>query len=226
MADIFDPNQIAFGRLEAPDVRDNLYPMALALEAEAPLPRYKHWPMRAALDQGSTSGCTGASARTDMEAGPNMVKIGVGPTWQEIYKRAQQLDPFPGEEPTMKGSTVRAAMQALQEWGYVETYVWAQSIEDVKRFVLTKGPVICGTSWLSDMMTPDSSNRLRVTGNVVGGHAYCVCGYTSSTRLFRIQNTWSRGWGVNGKAWIAEDDLARLITQGGEAVAPTEKIAA
>jgi hypothetical protein len=190
----------------------------------APLPAYTFHSCRAVLNQGDLGACTGTSARAWLEARPVMTKIGDGPTWRAIYDRAQALDPFPGAEPQMSGSTVRAAFKALQEWGYIESYVWAESMETANTFLRQQGPLVFGTMWTQGMMSPDANNYIHATGNSVGGHAYLVYGFSSRRNAYRIRNSWGN-WGVNGSCWISAADLGMLFAKGGECAAAIQRAA-
>lgn len=206
----------AFGRIPSPDVRDQAFPMEAHIDWTVALPDHKFWSVRESTDQGNLGACVGASWRNWLQAAPVMTKIGEGPTWRQIYDQAQILDPFPGQEPEVSGSTVRAGAQALQQWGYIQSYVWADTIATAKAFILQNGPVVFGTNWLSGMMTPDGNNVIHATGGVQGGHAYLVTGFSSRKGCFRIHNSWSRQWGWNGSAYISEADLTKVFAQGGE----------
>lgn len=209
------------GRLEALDPRDELYRMSALAFAEVPLPSYRYWISCPPINQGGTSACVGAAWRAFLECSPVMVRPGIGPSWQEIYRRAQEIDEFVGAEPAMQGSSVRAGAKVLHAEGYLTEYVWARTIEEVRRFVLTQGPVVFGSLWHRSMMRPDAQGRLTVSGAVEGGHAYLVRGYSRDKQMFRIQNSWGT-WGQNGAAWIHEADLERLLLQGGECCSARE----
>ena len=72
------------------------------------------------------------------------------------------------------------------------------------------------------MSTPDSNGFLNCTGQVVGGHAYLLMGFSNRRQAFRITNSWGRDWGDWGRAWLRYEDAAALLRQG-EACAAIEK---
>lgn len=213
--------QRAFGWIRDPDVRDANYQMSERLDLEATLPPYRFHACRLPVDQGSTGGCVGGSLRNFMQAAPVMVRIGDGWTWRQIYDWAQLHDGFEGQEPEMRGTSLRAGMQALQEAGAVGSYVWASDMETVKAWVLQRGPVVMGTMWKAGMMQADANNTIHATGEVQGGHAYCVVGHSLKRGCYRLLNSWGN-WAQNGRAWISETDLAGLFVGGGEAVTALE----
>ena len=200
-----------FGRIYQPDPRDDLYRMANFVDLSLALPPYKFWPCREADNQGNTPECVGFSWRNWLQAAPVMVKIGVGLTGDQIYDQAQPLDGIPMPH---DGSTVRAGAQVLQKAGNIVSYVWAKDVATIKAFVCQSGPIVVGSDWYSGQMNPDSNNFVHVSGSVVGGHAYCLVGWSSVRSAFRILNSWGRGWGQNGRAWISEADFTRLFNGG------------
>lgn len=44
-----------------------------------------------------------------------------------------------------------------------------------------------------------------VSGNLLGGHAMCVVGYSSSRHAFKFVNSWGTAWGYHGFTWIHEN---------------------
>jgi hypothetical protein len=203
-----------FGWLLSPDVRDMDHPMEAHVDPLAAEPPYIFWPCRQALNQGPVGCCVGASCRGWLEARPRPVRIGESWTFRQIYDWAQLHDGFPGQEPEMSGTSLRAGMQALQAAGEVSSYVWAQTFAAAKLFLQQHGPIIFGTSWYTGMMQPDASNVIHATGSVEGGHAYLVQGWSAARRQYRILQSWGTSWGVNGRCWIGEDDLMKLYSQG------------
>lgn len=216
--------QFSFGRLESYDEKDALYPMELVLAPESVLlPPHRHWYVPRVFQQGDSSSCVGQSWRAELEGSPHPLKESEGPDALSIYAEAQKIDPWAGEEPRIKGTTVRAAAKVLQDLGYIAHYYWASNAETARKFVLSQGPVVIGVRWREKMMTPDPGKPLVVKGPVIGGHAVLVCGYSEVSRCFRIQNSWGRGWGTLGRSWLRYDDLEWLLTEGGECACATEK---
>lgn len=208
------------GYIYAPDERD--YPMAaeLAPIVSISLPDFKYWVPQAPVDQGQTNSCVGYSCEGWQRCSPIRTK---NPTpGLTIYRRALQIDEFPGEQDT--GTSIRAGVKALEEFGHVERYVWAYSAEEVKLWVLTTGPVIVGTNFTTGMRdVKGPSWFMELLGIPLGGHAYLLTGYSRTRHAFRMINSWGRNWGDKGRAWLRYGDLDSLLRSRGDAVGIVER---
>jgi hypothetical protein len=152
-----------------------------------------------------------------LEASP--IRTFDGPTPDQIYQAAQMVDGIPGPH---DGTTVRAALKVMQAEGRIANYLWATSVADVIQWLLTRGGVILGTNWYDGMM--DTHNGfVSISGSVLGGHGYFAYGYSASKAAIRCLQSWGRSWGQNGRFWLRTADLARLLSEDGEAVGAVEK---
>lgn len=218
------------GRVYIPDERDQAYPLSALLRAE-PTPVLRHfryhstfWPP---LDQGATSQCVAYSLVGHLYSSP----IRHPRTWTTadlaaLYRRAQELDEWPGREPAYFGTSVRAGCKALQEKGLVSGYYWAQSLDDIIAWLLRDRPLILGVAWYSSFDAPGADGVLHITDGayIRGGHALLAYGVNTKKRLVRVQNSWGERWGTQlGRGWFPFDVLERLVFQEpGEAVAVLE----
>jgi hypothetical protein len=216
-----------FGRLAARDERDDHFPMRALVRRipERELPVVKMWPANGWWgDQRSTSQCVGYAWAHWLEDGPTEQRSSRTPCLspQTIYRAAQLLDEWPGED--YEGTSVRAGAKALQERRYIDTYLWARSALDVVKHVALYGPVVAGTLWYDGMMEPDRDGLLLRAGESVGGHAYVINGVNRDAGLFRVKNSWGQQWGRGGHAYLRIRDFALLLADGGEACVATEVI--
>jgi C1A family cysteine protease len=214
-------NRYGLGRLLHIDDRDRAFPMAAVLATdEAVFPkRTEPWQTGPVLHQGETSSCTGHAAAAWLMAEPVMTLDGPDPF--QIYTDAQTRDPWAATP--HDGSTVRAAMQALQDRGHIRTYLWAHDTDTIADWILRRGTVVAGLNWYRGMFTPSEEHVIRVRGPAIGGHAVHLVWYDEFRGMFRVQNSWGSGWGDGGFAWIDADDVQRLLNEDGEACAPTEQ---
>lgn len=132
-----------------------------------------------------------------------------------LYREAQKIDEWPGEG--YDGTSVRAGAKVLQSMGYIASYHWGTTLDEVVRALMHVGPVVVGTNWYAGMMTPDAQALIRPQGSIVGGHAYVLDGVNIKTRLVRVKNSWGRTWGKKGFAYLTFGALEQLIREDGEA---------
>lgn len=208
------------GRLEAPDARDEAFPLRALLPA-APSPRtHKYWwPSGWWGDQGALPWCVAYSWRHWVEDGP--VAAPGHPSDVELrdaYHWMQLNDEWPGTD--YDGTSVRAGAKFWQERGVIGEYRWAWTLDTVVQALLEAGPVVLGTNWYSGMFTPDRDGIIRPTGSLAGGHAYLANGVNVDRNLVRIKNSWGRSWGRRGYAWLPFGSLERLLIEDGDACMP------
>lgn len=209
------------GRLPSPDDRDKRFP----LRAEIPknLTGYKYWwDSGAWLDQGQTGTCVGHGWAHWVEDSP-LTPYGTIDPFQ-IYRDACLLDVWTDndDQDLSWGTSVRAGAKALVQRGLVGKYLWAFDLQTVIDAVLAEGPVVVGTNWYGSMFNPVMVNgrktiRIDPGSDIAGGHCYVLNGVSTTARVFRMKNSWGRGWGANGRASIGFDDVERLIAEDGEA---------
>ena len=210
-----------FDRIPQFDERSRNYPIR-ALIRTADKPRSYTWKCNITLDQGPDGACTGFAVTHEAAARPAVVK---GLTYDDamwVYNRAKQLDVWEGED--YDGSSVLAAMKAGVERGWYEEYRWAFGEEDLAHAVGHFGPAVLGINWYEGMLEPDEKFRIRPTGRVVGGHAILCNGYSFRKRLYRLHNSWGPYWGQQGAAYITKEDMARLLSEQGEACIPVKRL--
>jgi hypothetical protein len=146
-----------------------------------------------------------------------------GPSGTDIWREAQRLDEWPGENPD-EGTSVRAGAKALAKvWLRLANYHFAFTLDEVVAFLLTTGPVVMGTNWYTAMFSPNSSGLVKIGGVVEGGHAWLLTGVNKMTGKARAINSWGLNWGRKGWFWLKLDDLGRLLEEQGEAAAAVER---
>lgn len=216
------------GRVYDPDERDRAYPMASVVPAATERTWRYHWADGWWGDQGQTPRCVAYAWLHKIADGPRTTRRtphvtstpAMGP--RELYCAAQVLDPWRGDctDPRYEGTSVRAGAKALVDAGVLTGYRWAWDADTVVRALLEVGPVVVGTVWPVGMMRPDERGFVHATGPSAGGHAYVLNGVNVDRGVVRVKNSWGRGWGRRGHAWLEIDDLATLLADRGEACLP------
>jgi hypothetical protein len=222
------PKDSRLGRIYRDDIRNEDYPMRLAIPEGADLAD-KTWalPRSKFLDQGQTPECTGFSAAHDLSASPSALSHVDAGLAHQIYLEARRDDEWPGED--YEGSSVLGATRALSELGFSGEYRWAgaggsEPGEDVALALSHVGPVVFGTDFTDDMF--DLVNGVWVpTGGVAGGHAYAsrwvAASKTAQKRhgvaprandtLIGGPNSWGTSWGARGEWAMWLSDMRTLL---------------
>lgn len=229
--------KVSLGRLQATDERDRAYPVA-RLMAEAPTVdeqrrkagplSHKAWTdwMLRLRQEGPT--CVGATCAHIVEnAGVTYPESARGTSvvdYTEIYRRAQQLDEWPGEN--YEGTSMRGGAKALAEMGFVSSYYWAEALPEITDSLLYHGPGAMGSDWFASMFNPvlraDATGTKRwfidvdPASGVAGGHEYTITAVNISAKCVRILNSWGEEWGERGHAWMSFEDLELLMDREGD----------
>jgi hypothetical protein len=185
-------------------------------------PRSYTWVCNTFLDQGSLPACVGFSITHEAAAKPCPVPGLTNAVAIQVYKRAQQLDEFPGE--FYDGSSVLGGVRAGVEKKWYKEYRWGFSLDDAVLALGYHGPGVAGINWTSDMMKPDSKGFIRATGTVEGGHAIMVSGVNVKGRYVKLFNSWGKSWGMNGMCYLSFDDFEKLLHQKGEFCIPITRL--
>ena len=210
-----EERSLKLGRKPAVDERDENY-LLQAVVPKKVVETQKYWDADGWWgDQGWLPQCVGYAWAHFIEDGP-VGHEGVAPIIPpaEIYTEAQKVDEWLGED--YDGTSVRAGAKYLHNQGKISSYLWAWDLDTLTKAVLTKGPVVVGTNWYTRMFYPDANGLIRVGGSLAGGHAYVINGVDTKKKQFRIKNSWGRGWGKSGHAYIGFTDMKRLINNYGE----------
>ncbi len=221
------------------DERSRNFPIRAAINTGAF--KTTTWDCHTYNDQGTQGACVGFGWSHELAAQPYPVPTNATLATQ-IYKRAQQLDVWPGED--YSGTSVLGGAKAVSELRnnigepYISEYRWAFGISDVLLALSHQGPVVLGLNWYSGMFDTDYYGYLRVSGSLAGGHCLLATGVNlepapdhegEMTELSHIDpsgsyiilhNSWGKDWGVGGKARMTLQDMTRLLSEQGEACVP------
>ncbi|WP_407555249.1 hypothetical protein QOM21_35740 [Streptomyces sp. Pv4-95] len=211
------------------DERSRNFPIREMVTERAPL-RSAGWACPSWLDQGNEGACVGFAWSHELIATPVEVP-GVNDSFARgVYREAQKVDEWPGED--YDGTSVLAGAKAVSARGYMDEYRWAFGVDDVLRTLGYFGPVVIGIKWYNSMFQPAPNGLLEVSPGDFGGHAILVRGVSLKARLngsrgttpvVRLRNSWGRDWGVDGDCYLRVEDLEKLLKDDGEACVPVER---
>jgi len=203
------------GFIQEEDPQDANFPLGAVIGAvDDPRSKEKVWQLPSHLiNQGSTNSCVGHACAHFILAAPIMSHY-TDPI--ALWRRAQQIDEFPGNEGTNTGTSVRAGFKVLREQNLITSdYRWADDADETLRFILTRGPVVVGSKWYPGMSQP-VNGVMRLTGDPgTSGHAYLLFGFSPDQDAFLMANSWGGGWGIDGCAFLRYDALDQLMQRGG-----------
>lgn len=209
------------GRIYIPDERDKKYGVRKVVpEMPRRLQKYHNasgfW-----SDQGAFPHCVAHAWLHYVEGGPITAK-GQGAEFDTVayYRRCQQLDEWAGEN--YDGTSIRAGAKTGIELGLIESYWWCNTISEIVDALYLQ-PLVTGTDWFSGMSKPNSAGFIKAEGDMEGGHAYVLDGVSVKDQFFRIKNSWGRGWGVRGFAYIHWTEFQKLLDLAGEVCFAIEK---
>lgn len=225
---------VALGRLAAPDPRDKNHPLRSATE---PPPRLvsTFWPFVAPhIFQGNHPRCVGYGWTNWLTSAPMVHRaLGLGMTPNQyaisVYDRAQRVDEWPGED--YEGTSVRAGAKVIFADGRIEGgYKWGATAAQARDHIIGYGPGVAGFNWYERMFVPDADGFLLPEGEIAGGHAFLVLGFSVERNAFRILNQWQERdkkgnigeWGEKNRAWIRFDHFDQLMHEDGEFCAGIE----
>lgn len=197
------------------DERDWKLGAFLARETRPKTTGSRWWQNLERLDQGREGACVGFGWTQRVNAAPKQQRLDNAYA-RDLYKLAQTLDPWPGED--YEGTSVRAGGDAARQQGIISGYAFSTDLEEIAAWILNKGPVVIGVDWHEGMSNPSRENNyfIEPTGAVRGGHAICVDGvwFNRDNRdYFRLLNSWGPGWGNDGRCKLKWDDMAKLLSK-------------
>lgn len=202
-------------------------------------PRFRSYSVNRWLDQGTEGACVGFAFAHELCSTPLRInkwrEINYDWAW-DVYHEAQHIDPWPGcnlgrscpvapSRDVYEGTSMLAGLKIVQGRGFIDEYRWAFGEEDLALAVSHLGPAVIGVNWYEGMYSPNRHGYIEPTGRWVGGHAIVVNSINPrfqnpDLQYYRLWNSWGASWGRNGWCYISRKDMARLLSEDGEAVIP------
>lgn len=179
-------------------------------------------------DQGNVGSATGHAGAGLMGTHPLSSSVDEAAQYNydyavALYSGATRRDTLAGSyPPNDTGSSCIAVAKELYARSSIGGYLTGATVEALLEMLQTS-PVMIGSVWLSYMDRPTAAGFVRVTGSVMGGHAY-VCrayepGATLDDGVLTCSNCWGSAWGpLGGEFKLRIRDLRTLIARGIEMV--------
>lgn len=218
-------------RIKQFDSKSRRYGVSQLLPESLPLRSFT-WKGGEVLDQGEEGACVGFGWAAMLSAYPKPVS-GIDDNFakNEIYEEAKTVDEWPGTD--YEGTSVLAGAKVVQSLGYISSYHWAFSIEELLRAVAYGGPVVVGVNWYEGMVNPRTSALIKAEGDILGGHCVCVRGVSLRSILpgekrglpvVRIRNSWGSSYGRRGDVFLPIEDMEKLLKEQGECCLTVNKV--
>ncbi len=93
------------------------------------------------------------------------------------------------------------------------TPTWLFGSKDAVKNALQRGPVVTTMMVYDDFFFYKSGIYTHTTGDMAGGHAVMIVGFSDAERVWIIRNSWGEDWGDKGYAKVSWDDTSGIGTQ-------------
>jgi C1A family cysteine protease len=181
-------------------------------------------------DQGDEGTCVGFACAVGMKEYQELLDyeklLELSPRF--VYSECKKIDGMPKEE----GTTIRAAMRALEGkgvcqekfWPYqphqkdkpkegaaanakkfcVMTYARILNLNELRLSLAAKGPCVIGVEVFEGMMKTKTGlvPLPKKNETALGGHAVCAAGYDDKKKMIKFKNSWSDKWGRKGYGFL------------------------
>jgi hypothetical protein len=200
------------------DERSRAFPIRTVVGAKAP--RSYTWSVGKVLDQGSEGACVGFGWSHELLARPAIVAGVSDASALALYHEAKHLDEWEGDD--YEGTSVLAGAKVVRAAGFMESYHWAFSLEEIVLAVGYRGPVVMGTNWWSSMWDTDINGWFPagISGDKVGGHCWLAHSVHVGRKEFLCRNSWGVDWGFYGDFRLTYEQMGQLLHDDGEACLP------
>lgn len=215
------------------DPNSRKYSIRSILDQRNVVKKAQMWQEGIVLDQGSEGACVGFAWTGELLAEPEAPRV--QPSFDyanslavSFYNEAKTIDEWPGEN--YEGTSVLAGAKVMRKAGFIGEYRWCFGVDDVRDAVISEGPVVIGIPWYNGMYDTLPNGLVKLSGKSTGGHAILITGYHPKMRfgnateeVFRWRNSWGNDYGIGGSGWIKHKDLAKLLSENGEACVPMQR---
>jgi hypothetical protein len=178
------------------------------------------------LDQDKIGSCTGNGVAHCLSTWPFDGKL-TEVDALKIYKRATEIDPFPGAWPKVDtGSDGASAAKAAKELGYTTLDFAAVDTVEGAMVALQKSSCIIGVDWTDRDSNPTSCGEMTDGGRPEGGHEPQLAFWDAELKRFGIRNSWldwgnrRTGTSDTGYAYWSVGTLQKKLAAGAQIDCP------
>ncbi len=100
----------------------------------------------------------------------------------------------------------------IQSWSWVT--LTSATVEALKNALYAYGPLATTMNVYSDFDYYQSGVYTHTTGNLRGGHAVLIVGYSDAGQYFIVKNSWGTDWGEDGFFKIAYSEISSVVEFG------------
>jgi hypothetical protein len=178
------------------------------------------------LDQGNVGSCVGNAGIGNIASGdiftslPSVRKYTLDePGAVKLYSDAEVIDGWGPYPPNDFGSTGLSCAKALVNAGLISGYQHAFTSDDAIK-ACSQHPFIFGTNWYTGMFNTDKDGRVRISGQIAGGHEILCRQIDAVNKRVWFDNSWGTSWGLAGRFYLTFDDFKTLLAQQGDVIIP------
>jgi hypothetical protein len=179
------------------------------------------WKAPTILDQGQTPHCVGFTGADFIGDEPVLSEVN-NALGDALYYECKIIDGEAGQE---NGSDMRSIGKVLKNRGRIDAYAFAVTVDEIRTWVRTNGPVLMGTNWYNSMFHPDPRGMISIAGSIAGGHAWSIIGHDATPDIaapWIAQNHWGTNWADKGFFYFDDNTLSRLLSEQGDALVTME----
>ncbi len=92
----------------------------------------------------------------------------------------------------------------------IKAYARLSSIEEVKRCLAEQGAVVASLRITTSWWQP-KKGYVTLDGDIIGGHAVLIGGYSDANQVFKFRNQWGADWGDHGYGYISYPDFEKSL---------------
>ena len=119
------------------------------------------------------------------------------------------------DDRTQPSAAARAASAnyRIANWGTVQRTTHTVFVQEIKRHLAAKDPVLIGVPVYPDFVSLSEANPIYddSRGSRRGYHAIVIVGYDDTRSAFKVINSWGTDWGIGGYGWIDYESSRSLI---------------